>query len=81
MSDATLSYDNVLFCIPIGTPVLIGENIPAQIIGINITGKNTITYKCAWWDNRSYNSLWFYDFEVTLKKGHKFLKVGFYHNK
>lgn len=52
------------------------ESIYGTIVGINISGENTVTYKCGWWNGRSYSTENFSPSEIEVMVPEKF-KIGF----
>lgn len=60
----------------IGSKVKLADDVYGSIIGINITGDNTITYRCGWWNGRSYCTEYFTPSELTVTTTEKF-KIGF----
>lgn len=60
----------------IGTKVKLTDDVYGTIIGINISGDNTITYKCGWWNGRSYCTDHFCSSEIVVTAEEKF-KIGF----
>jgi hypothetical protein len=72
---------NVLELYKIGSRVkLTGEgteSIYGSIIGINITGDNTVTYSCGWWNGRSYDVHDFSPNQIEVVMPEKF-KIGFH---
>jgi hypothetical protein len=71
---------NVLELYKIGSKVkLTGEgteSIYGTIVGINITGDNTVTYSCGWWNGRSYDIHDFSSNQIEVVLAEKF-KIGF----
>ena len=62
----------------LGSPIIIGESIPARIVGIAIDIKMRITYRCAWWDGRTRHSEWLEQCEVLPTNGTQIVKMGFH---
>ena len=60
----------------IGTKVRLTDDVDGTIIAINISGDNSITYKCGWWNGRSYLTEYFYPYDITVTTAEKF-KIGF----
>jgi len=52
--------------IPIGTVVLLRDDIPGIIVGISIRGQDRVTYEVAWWNERSYQTEWFNEFQFRV---------------
>ena len=71
---------NVLELYKIGSKVkLTGEDtesIYGSIVSINITGDNTVTYSCGWWNGRSYDVHDFSPNQIEVVLAEKF-KIGF----
>lgn len=71
---------NVLELYKIGSKVkLTGEgteSIYGSIVGISITGDNTVTYSCGWWNGRSYDVHDFSPNQIEVVLAEKF-KIGF----
>ena len=61
----------------VGSPVIVGEDIPATITGIAIDDKSRITYQCAWWDKRTRKNEWLEQFEVVRVPGVEQMRIGF----
>lgn len=60
----------------IGTKVKLADDIDGTVISISITGDNNITYKCGWWNGRSYSTEYFSTTEITPITEEK-IKIGF----
>lgn len=60
----------------IGSKIKLTDDIYGTIIGINITGENNITYRCGWWNGRSYSTEYFSPSEITVTTAEKY-KIGF----
>ncbi len=60
----------------IGTKVRLTDDVYGTIVAINISGDNSITYKCGWWNGRSYSTEYFSPSEITVTIAEKF-KIGF----
>lgn len=60
----------------IGTKVRLTDDVDGTIVAINISGDNNITYKCGWWNGRSYSTEYFSPSEITVTTTEKF-KIGF----
>ena len=69
--------NNILKVIPIGTSVIIGDDIQATITSIWIRGNGFVQYDCSWWDKRSYNSKWFNSSEISIPGSKKLESIGF----
>jgi hypothetical protein len=67
---------NVIELNKIGTKVKLAEDVYGTIVGINIFGDNSITYKCGWWNGRSYSTEYFAPSEITVTTAEK-IKIGF----
>lgn len=67
---------NVIELNKIGSKVKLAEDIYGTIIGINISGDNAITYRCGWWNGRSYSTEYFTPNEITVTTAEK-IKIGF----
>jgi uncharacterized protein YodC (DUF2158 family) len=64
---------------PVGTKVLLGEDIPAEIVRISLSGiGHNISYECEWWSGREHKTGWFYHHQVSALSGTKMLNVGFH---
>ncbi len=63
--------------IQVGSPVTVGEDIPATITGIAIDAKSRVTYRCAWWNGRTREDEWLEQFEVTRTDETQDMTVGF----
>lgn len=64
----------------IGSEVLLGDEIRATVIGIEIKHEFRIRYNVAWWDNRNYRDLWLYDFEIKATSKSKTMTATFAEN-
>lgn len=67
---------NTLELNKIGSKVKLTDDVYGTIIAINISGDNTITYKCGWWNGRSYSTECFSPAEIEVTTVEKF-KIGF----
>jgi hypothetical protein len=67
---------NVLELYKIGSKVKLTDDVYGVIIGINIAGDNSITYKCGWWNGRSYSTENFSSNEIEVTVAEK-TKIGF----
>jgi len=61
----------------IGSEVLLGEEIKATVIGIEIKHSFRIRYNVSWWDEREYKDLWMYDFEIKPTSRTKIMAATF----
>jgi len=61
---------------PIGTKVKLAEDVIGTIIGIHISGNQSINYEVGWWNGRSYNKETFSSFELTVTTDEK-IRIGF----
>jgi len=64
----------------IGSEVLLGDEIRATVIGIEIKHEFRIRYNVAWWDQRKYCDLWLYDFEIKSTPKTKTMTANFMGN-
>lgn len=64
----------------IGSEVLLGDEIKATVIGIEIKHEFRIRYNVAWWDQRNYRDLWLYDFEIKPTSKSKTMTATFAEN-
>lgn len=60
----------------IGSQVKLTDDVYGTIISINIAGDNCISYRCGWWNGRSYSTEYFSPSEITVTTAEKF-KIGF----
>ena len=67
---------NVIELNKIGSKVKLTDDVYGTIVGINISGENTVTYKCGWWNGRSYSTENFSPSEIEVMVPEKF-KIGF----
>jgi len=67
---------NVIELNKIGSKVKLTDDVYGTIVGINISGENTVTYKCGWWNGRSYSTESFSPSEIEVMVAEKF-KIGF----
>jgi hypothetical protein len=67
---------NSLELYKIGSKVKLTDDVYGTIIGISISGDNYVSYKCGWWNGRTYSSDYFAsnDIEVTVAEK---TKIGF----
>lgn len=49
----------------IGSQVLIDGRISAQVLTIEISEKNVVSYECVWWDDLSRHVEWVQSWEVV----------------
>ena len=71
-----MTTKNTLELHKIGSKVKLTEDVYGTIVGINISGDNTISYKCGWWNGRSYSTEYFSPSEIEITTVEKF-KIGF----
>lgn len=71
-----LTLKSQLELIAIGSSVMIGGDISAQVIACCIRGTG-VTYQVTWWDERDFRSGWFDSFQVRCKEGCEIQSVGF----
>ncbi len=62
---------------PNGTKVKIDGEITGVVTGINITGRQHVTYQVGWWNGRSRESKWLESFEVEACEHGQSVKIGF----
>lgn len=67
---------NVIELNKIGSKVKLTDDVYGTIVEINIFGENTISYKCGWWNGRSYSAENFYPNEIEVMAPEIF-KIGF----
>ena len=67
---------NIIEVHKIGSKVKLAEDVYGTIVSINISGDNTIAYKCGWWNGRSYTSEHFCPNEIDVVLSEK-TKIGF----
>lgn len=60
----------------IGSKVKLTDDVDGTIVGINIFGDNSVNYKCAWWNGRSYSTENFASNEIEILSSEK-MKIGF----
>lgn len=65
-------------CIPIGTEVLIGDDIPATIVRVALhTQEHLRTYECEWWSDRRRHSDWFSPWQLKVPPSTRLKSIGF----
>ena len=67
-------------CLPVGTEVLIGENIQGRITGIGIRDNKGVTlrYEIEWWNGRDRKEAWIPAIEVLPKSDAPgLIRIGF----
>ena len=62
---------------PVGTEVLISDEVSATIVTVAIHSGNYVQYECAWWSGGSRTREWFHETEIQIDKKDKTLKIGF----
>jgi hypothetical protein len=67
---------NSLELYKIGSKVKLTEDIYGTIVGIHISGENTVTYSCGWWNGRSYDVRDFSENHIEVALAEKF-RIGF----
>ena len=60
----------------VGSPVIVGQDITATVIGVEIREKN-IRYECAWWSGRERKTDWLESIEVRRADKSAETKIGF----
>tara|TARA_Y100000296_G_scaffold64564_1_gene75819 strand:- start:396 stop:632 length:237 start_codon:yes stop_codon:yes gene_type:complete len=69
---------NLLELYPVGTKVLLTEDISAVIITTSIHDGNMVQYECAWWNGKSRTREWFNASEILgVDEDVKPTKIGF----
>lgn len=68
---------NIIELNKIGSKVKLTDDVYGTIVGINIFGENNISYKCGWWNGRSYSTEHFSPSEIEVMAPEKF-KIGFF---
>lgn len=71
-----MTSKNTLELNKIGSKVRLTDDVDGTIIGINISGDNSITYRCGWWNGRSYSTEYFSPSEIIVTTAEK-TKIGF----
>jgi uncharacterized protein YodC (DUF2158 family) len=67
---------NSLDLYKIGSKVKLADDVYGTIIGIYISTDNTVSYKCGWWNSRSYATEHFSSNDIEVTVGEK-TKIGF----
>ena len=62
---------------PVGSSVLVGDDIPATITGVWIREKCHISYQCVWWNGRERKECWLERHEVQGLEETQGTTVGF----
>ena len=63
---------------PVGTKVLLTEDISAVIITTSIHDGDMVQYECAWWSGKSRSREWFNASEILgVDEDVKTTKIGF----
>ena len=60
-----------------GTSVLIGDDIPAVVMGVLIRANKSVTYECSWWNGRTREEKWLAECEVEMADGREYSAIGF----
>jgi hypothetical protein len=68
---------NVLELYKIGSRVKLTDDVYGTIEEINIFGDNSVSYKCGWWNGRSYCAEHFAPNAIEVVMPEKF-KIGFH---
>ncbi len=67
---------NTLEVYKIGSKVKLADDVHGNIIGINILGDNSVSYKCGWWNGRSYSTEYFASSDIEVTVADK-IRIGF----
>lgn len=67
---------NVLEAYKIGSKVKLADDVYGTIVEIHICGENSVSYKCGWWNGRSYSTEVFSPNEIEITVAEK-TKIGF----
>jgi uncharacterized protein YodC (DUF2158 family) len=67
---------NSLELYKIGSKVKLTDDVYGTIVSITISGDNNISYKCGWWNGRSYSTEYFTPNELEVTVVEK-TKIGF----
>ena len=68
---------NTLDLYKIGSKIKLADDVYGNIVGVNIFGDNSVSYKCGWWNGRSYSTENFCSNEIEVMIPEKF-KIGFH---
>ena len=71
MSKNSLEFYNV------GTKIKLTDDVYGIIIGVSIASNNCITYKCGWWNGRSYATETFNASDIEAIVTTEKTKIGF----
>ena len=64
---------------PVGTGVLLDEDVEAKVVTVALHDGNYVQYECAWWSGQSRSREWFSEsdiLEIVDSKSQK--KIGFH---
>ena len=61
----------------VGSPVEIGDDIPARIVAVMIEENRHVTYKCSWWDGRKYTTEWLQVSDIRRGDVSAITRIGF----
>lgn len=67
---------NSLELYKIGSKVKLADDVYGTIVSVTISGENNISYKCGWWNGRSYSTEHFAPNELEVTVVEK-TKIGF----
>jgi len=67
---------NVIELNKIGSKVKLTDDVYGTIVEINISSDNNVSYKCGWWNGRSYYTEYFAPSTIETMAPEKF-KIGF----
>ena len=67
---------NSLELYKIGSKVKLTDDVHGTIVSATISGDNNISYKCGWWNGRTYSTEYFSPNEIEATIVEK-MKIGF----
>jgi uncharacterized protein YodC (DUF2158 family) len=67
---------NSLELYKIGSKVKLADDVYGTIVSVTISGDNNVSYKCGWWNGRSYSTEHFAPNELEVTVVEK-TKIGF----
>lgn len=67
---------NSLELYKVGSKVKLTDDVYGTIVGVVISSDNSVSYKCGWWNGRSYSTEYFSSNELEVTVVEK-TKIGF----
>ena len=63
--------------IGVGSSVVVGDDIPAEVTAVCIRMSNHVTYEVSFWSGREHKCVWVEQTEVRVTSGARPVKIGF----